>query len=95
MGQESSSLVDESTPPETLAERSIEAVAKLIRQSRAKKIVVLVSIERPKRAVVTQIHHRQAQGSQRPPAYPISVVQVLACMRTLQNSNYPTQKQCT
>ena len=44
MGQETSTLVDDDTPPDTLDARSIDAVAKLIRQRRAKKIVVLVSI---------------------------------------------------
>lgn len=43
MGQESSILIDERTPPQTLSERSVKAVAKLIRQSKAKNIVVLVS----------------------------------------------------
>ena len=45
MGQESSALIDEETQPETLSERSIEAVAKLIQQHRAKKVVVLVSCD--------------------------------------------------
>ena len=43
MGQESSSLIDEQTPPQTLKARSVEAVAKLIKDGRAKKIVVMVS----------------------------------------------------
>ncbi|KAG6986442.1 transcription initiation factor TFIID [Physcia stellaris] len=41
MGQESSSLVDEKVSPETLSERSLDAVASLIRNGRAKKIVVM------------------------------------------------------
>ena len=44
MGQETSTLVDDETPPDTLDERSIDAIAKLIRQRRAKNIVVLVSV---------------------------------------------------
>ena len=43
MGQEASTLVDESTPTETLKERSIEAVASYINGGRAKKIVVMAS----------------------------------------------------
>lgn len=43
MGQESSSLVDEKVSPETLSERSLDAVASLIRNGRARKIVVMVS----------------------------------------------------
>ena len=43
MGQEQSSLIDDSTPPQTLKERSVESVATYIKQGRAKKIVVMVS----------------------------------------------------
>ncbi|KAK7739083.1 NAD-dependent protein deacetylase sirtuin-2 [Diatrype stigma] len=41
MGQQNSQLVDPSTPPLTLSERSLEAVAKLINDGRVKRIVVL------------------------------------------------------
>ncbi|KAI9701792.1 MAG: Sir2 histone deacetylase Hst2 [Candelina mexicana] len=41
MGQESSTLVDESTPPQTLKSRTVESVARLIKDGRAKKIVVM------------------------------------------------------
>ncbi|KAI1779227.1 NAD-dependent deacetylase sirtuin-2 [Hypoxylon cercidicola] len=41
MGQESSHLVDPDTPPETLSERSLRAVAQLIKDGAAKKIVVM------------------------------------------------------
>ena len=44
MGQESSSLIDESTPPQTLQARTVEAVAKFINDGRAKKIVVMASL---------------------------------------------------
>ena len=44
MGQEQSSLIDDSTPPQTLKERSVESVATYIKQGRAKKIVVMVSL---------------------------------------------------
>jgi hypothetical protein len=43
MGQEESRIVDENTPPETLESRTIEAVAKHIKDGRAKRIVVMVS----------------------------------------------------
>ena len=42
MGQEASSLIDESTPPETLTDRSVDAVASYIRAGKARKIVVMV-----------------------------------------------------
>ncbi|KAL8738761.1 MAG: hypothetical protein Q9181_000516 [Wetmoreana brouardii] len=41
MGQESSTPVDESTPPQTLKTRSVEAVASCIKEGRAKKIVLM------------------------------------------------------
>ncbi|KAI9751883.1 MAG: Sir2 histone deacetylase Hst2 [Candelina submexicana] len=41
MGQESSTLVDESTPPQTLKSRTVESVARHIKDGRAKKIVVM------------------------------------------------------
>lgn len=41
MGQEQSSLLDESTPPQTLTERSLPAVAKLIKDGHARRIVVM------------------------------------------------------
>jgi len=44
MGQEASTHVDESVPPQTLHDRSVDAVAKLITEERARKIVVMVSL---------------------------------------------------
>ncbi|KAI4111003.1 MAG: hypothetical protein LQ339_001005 [Xanthoria mediterranea] len=44
MGQESSTPVDESTPPQTLNVRSIEGIASYIKEGRAKKIVLMVSL---------------------------------------------------
>ncbi|KAI1645770.1 NAD-dependent deacetylase sirtuin-2 [Daldinia loculata] len=41
MGQESSHLIDPDTPPETLSERSLRAVAQLIKDGGAKNIVVM------------------------------------------------------
>ncbi len=44
MGQEASTHVDESVLPQTLRDRSVDAVAKLITEERARKIVVMVSL---------------------------------------------------
>lgn len=43
MGNQASTPIDESIPPETLESRTIEAVAKYVQEGRAKNIVVLVS----------------------------------------------------
>ena len=43
MGQEASTPVDESTPPETLESRTVDSVAKFIKDGRAKNTVVMVS----------------------------------------------------
>ena len=42
MGNESSTPVDEATPPTTLRTRNIEAVAQYIKDKDVKKIVVMV-----------------------------------------------------
>lgn len=42
MGQESSSPVDESIPPQTLKDRTLGSVAEFIRDGHAKNIVVMV-----------------------------------------------------
>ena len=42
MGQESSSPVDESIPPQTLKDRTLGSVAQFIRDGYAKNIVVMV-----------------------------------------------------
>ena len=42
MGQESSSLVDESIPPQTLKDRTLGSIAEFIRDGHAKNIVVMV-----------------------------------------------------
>lgn len=44
MGQDASKLVDENTPPETLESRTVDSVAKFIKDGRAGKIVVMVSL---------------------------------------------------
>ncbi|KAF2244938.1 NAD-dependent deacetylase sirtuin-2 [Trematosphaeria pertusa] len=41
MGQDESHMVDEDTPPETLESRTVEAVAKFIKDGRAQRIVVM------------------------------------------------------
>lgn len=43
MGQEESTIVDPSTPPQTLKARTLEALAEYIKDGRAKSIVVMVS----------------------------------------------------
>ena len=52
MGQEASTLVDESVSPQTLRERSVDAVAELIKDGRAKNIVVMVSFPPEKKSFV-------------------------------------------
>lgn len=42
MGNESSTLVDEKTPPSVLEARNIEAVAKYIKEKPVRRIVVMV-----------------------------------------------------
>ncbi len=44
MGQDASSPVDESTPPQTLESRTLDGVAKYIKSGGAQRIVVMVSI---------------------------------------------------
>lgn len=44
MGQESSVLVDDSTPSQTLKARNIEAVADYVKAGRARNIVVMVGM---------------------------------------------------
>ena len=42
MGQDTSTLIDDNTPPETLQARTVDAVARYINNGRQKKIVVMV-----------------------------------------------------
>jgi hypothetical protein len=44
MGNESSTPVDESTPPTTLYARNIDAVAKYVQDRQVRRVVVMVSI---------------------------------------------------
>ena len=46
MGNESSVPVDDSVPPTTLKERTVEAVAEYIKEQNVRRIVVMVSIHR-------------------------------------------------
>jgi len=41
MGNENSRLIDDSVPPQTLRERSLSAVADLIKDGQVKRIVVM------------------------------------------------------
>lgn len=41
MGQEESTMVDDSVPPATLSERSLAAVAEYIKSGKAKRIVIM------------------------------------------------------
>lgn len=41
MGQDQSSLIDDDTPPETLSDRTLAAVAKYIKDGRAQNIVAM------------------------------------------------------
>ena len=50
MGQESSSPVDESIPPQTLKDRTLGSVADFIRDGHAKNIVVMVGSLRSDKA---------------------------------------------
>lgn len=45
MGQDSSTPVDESTPPQTLQSRTLDGVAAYIRDGKAKRIVVMVRLQ--------------------------------------------------
>lgn len=44
MGNEESTVVDDSTPPSVLEARSIEAVAKYIKEHRVRRIVMMVGL---------------------------------------------------
>jgi len=45
MGQESSTMVDESVPPQTLKSRDLKGVADYIKSGKAKKIVIMVRVQ--------------------------------------------------
>jgi NAD-dependent histone deacetylase SIR2 len=44
MGQDESRVVDPNAPPQTLSARTLEALAQYIKDGRAQKIVVMVSL---------------------------------------------------
>ena len=62
MGQESSTPVDEHTPPESLEARTVEAVAKFIKDGKAKKIVVMVSFQFLSRAPAQRLIRQTGAG---------------------------------
>ncbi len=43
MGQEQSSLIDDDTPCQTLKNRSVDSIAKYVKDGRARKVVVMVN----------------------------------------------------
>lgn len=45
MGNESSTLVDEKTPPSVLAARNMQAVAQYIKEKRIRRVVIMVCTE--------------------------------------------------
>jgi len=47
MGQDASAPIDESIPPDTLESRTLEGLAKYIKEGKAKNIVVMVSFAIP------------------------------------------------
>ena len=50
MGQESSNLIDEHVPPQTLKDRSIKSIARFIKDGRVRRVVVMV----PRSTIVLQ-----------------------------------------
>lgn len=74
-------MVDEDTPPETLESRTVEAVAKFIKDGRAQRIVVMVSSP-PQGCKLSLTLCRQAQASVRPPVYLIFGRQTPVSMQT-------------
>ena len=99
MGQEQSFPVDDSTPSRTLRERSVDAVAQYIKDGRAKKIVVMVSLfyNRDKNnGVFESASNRKSHRCDRLglalarlPVFQIFDPQIPASMPTLRNSIYP------
>ncbi len=44
MGNESSTVVDENTPPSVLEARTVEAVAKYVKERQVRRVVVMVCL---------------------------------------------------
>jgi predicted deacetylase len=83
MGQDQSGpIVDENVRPQTLDSRTIEAVAKLIKDGRVKKIVVMVNSMRIQdyNRLLTR-YYRRAQASVHRQAYQISAHQTPVSIR--------------
>lgn len=47
MGNESSTVVDENTPPSVLQARTVEAVAKYVKEKQVRRVVVMVCLVIP------------------------------------------------
>ena len=47
MGNESSTLIDDATPPSVLEARTLEALAKYIKEKDVRRIVVMVRLSSP------------------------------------------------
>ena len=95
MGQDSSSPIDESTPPQMLRDRSIESVAQYIKEGRAKKIVVMVSrfVDGGLDHLLTIVDDRSEQASAPLPEYQTFVRQTRGCMPTWLACIFHIQKQ--
>lgn len=84
MGQEESSIVDETIPPTTLESRDLEGVAKLLRHGKAKRVVVMVRRHPPTLPPPpeTDTRTRQAPASAPRPGSPTSAAPTQACTPT-------------
>lgn len=80
MGNEESTMVDDSTRPSVLEGRNLEAIAKYIKEHDVKRIVVMVCLQFPashsRHALLTP-DHRLEQASVLRQAFRISVHRIL------------------
>ena len=89
MGNEESTVVDESTPSQSLTARSLEALAQYIKDGRAQKIVVMVRLaSSPPRVQLTT--PRPAQALALPQAYQTSAPKRRVSTPISRASNFPT-----
>lgn len=90
MGQEQSSPIDDSTPPQTLKERSVESLASYIKEGHAQKVVVMVSFLTSGKikleSDLTRPFGRQGLASLHLRVFQISDLQTLGSMRILHDS---------
>lgn len=77
MGQDESSVFDESVPPSTLDTRSLDGLAKYIRDGRAKRVVFMVR-QAPKHTCPQLTVPRLAPASAPPQAFPTSAARTPA-----------------